>query len=356
MSDSHRVCMAVLMCLLLVYPLVTNSQTTPEPIEPVVVDAELLIKLARLTEDQLSEVRAGGIASIQVPQDKPLDANSFDIYTAFALFIDAPTAIVGRVLMRRQWASAGISGAEVWRLDTSPEFPPIEFQEGDSREVKRLLKGRDEVNLSAGELRNLQGLDLDSPFDEAERARFSTAFEDILQARYERYRQDGLEGIAAYQEGGKNWSPAEHFQLVNHYWDEWLPIVLLQYSGELSQTSADMGPNIIQAFLLARKPVEDRPIYSLIHRFGRVQDDVVAAVHREYFVSGSYSAMQIVLIGVPYRSGTLVILGADTFTEKVAGFASHIKHKAGRKVASKLMIGMLQDVRVHSMDLAQGEN
>lgn len=352
-SDIHRIAMAVLLFLTLACPPSASSQTAPETMAPVVVDAELLIELARLTEDKLAEVLAGGIASIQVPADKPLDANAFDIYTAFALLIDAPTEAVGQVLMRREWASAGISGAQVWRLDTNPEFAQIVFRKDDSREIKRILKGRDEVNLSAAELRYLQGLDLDSPFDEADRERFSTAYRDILRARYERYRQDGLEGIAAYEEGRNSWSPAEHFRLVNRYWDAWLPVVLSQYSGELSQTSADMGPNIIQAFLLARKPVEDRPIYSVIHRFGRVEDDVVAAVHREFFVSGSYSAMQIVLVGVPYRAGTLVILGADTFTEKVTGFASGIKHKAGRKIASELMIGMLRDVRAQAMELAQ---
>ena len=182
---------------------------------------------------------------------------------------------------------------------------------------------------------------------------FSTDYGDILNASYKHYRKDGLEGIAPYEEGRKSWSPAEHFRLVNRYWDAWLPVVLPQYSGELSQTSADMGPNIIQAFLLARKPVDERPIYSRIQRCGRVEDDVVAAVHREFFVSGGYSAMQIVLIGVPYKAGTLAILGADTFTEKVTGFASGIKHKAGRKIASELMIGMLRDVRAQSMDLAQ---
>ena len=356
MSDISRVSVAALVYLLLVCPLAANSQTSPVLDEPVVVDADLLIKLARLTHDQLAEVRAGGITSIQVPADKPLDANAFDIYTAFALLIDAPTATVGRVLVRRQWASAGVIDAEVWRLDTNPEFPPIEFKENDSGEIRRLLKGRDEVNLSAAELRSLQKLDLDSPFDSKERKRFSAAFRDILQTRYQRYRQDGLEGIAPYEEAGRNWSPAEHFRLVNHYWDAWLPVVLLQYSGELAQTSSEMGPNIIQAFLLSRKPIENRSIFSLIHRFGRVQDDVIAAVHREYFVTGSYSAMQIVLIGVPYESGTLVILGADTFTEKVVGFPSRIKHKVGRKIASKLMTGMLQDVRVHSLELAKSDN
>ena len=353
MSDIHRIAMAVLLFLPLAYPPSASLQAAPDTKAPVVVDAELLIELARLTEDQLAEVLAGGIASIQVPEDKPLDADAFDIYTAFALLIDAPTAAVGQVLVRREWASAGISGARIWRLDTNPQFARVVFREDDSREIKRLLKGKDEVNLSAAELQSLQGLDLDSPFDAAERERFNTAYQNILQARYQRYRQDGLEGITPYEEGRNNWSPAEHFRLVNRYWDAWLPVVLPQYSGELSQTSADMGPNIIQAFLLARKPVDERPIYSLIHRFGRVEDDVVAAVHREFFVSGGYSAMQIVLIGVPYKAGTLVILGADTFTEKVTGFASGIKHKAGRKIASELMIGMLRDVRTQSMELAQ---
>ena len=352
-SDIHRIAISLLLFLSLAYPPSASSQTTPDTKAPVVVDAELLIELARLTEDQLAEVLAGGIASIQVPQDKPLDANAFDIYTAFALLIDAPTAAVGQVLLRREWASAGISGAQVWRLDTNPEFTRIVFREDDSREIKRLLKGKDEVNLSAAELRSLQGLDLDSPFDAAERERFSNAYGDILHARYQRYRKDGLEGIAPYEEGRNSWSPAEHFRLVNRYWDAWLPVVLPQYSGELSQTSADMGPNVIQAFLLARKPVDERPVYSLIHRFGRVEEDVVAAVHREFFVSGGYSAMQIVLIGVPYKGGTLAILGADTFTEKVTGFASGIKHKAGMKIASELMIGMLRDVRAQSMELAQ---
>ena len=62
----------------LAYPPSASLQAAPDTKAPVVVDAELLIELARLTEDQLAEVLAGGIASIQVPEDKPLDADAFD--------------------------------------------------------------------------------------------------------------------------------------------------------------------------------------------------------------------------------------------------------------------------------------
>lgn len=340
----------MVLCLLLTWPISAITQTAVDTMEPIVVDAELLIKLSRLTEEQLAEILAGQVAEIRVPQDKPLVANAFDIYTAFAILIDAPTSAVGQVLVRREWASAGIVDAQIWRLDDVPEFPEVEYHYRDSGEVERILKGKDEVNLSAAEIQGLKGLGLKSPYDSKGLERFSVAYRHLLQARYENYRQEGLDGIAPYEEGRSSWSPAEHFRLVNHYWNAWLPDVLPHYSRELSQPSGSMGPNVLQVFLLALKPIDDRPIYSLIHRFGRLTENVVAAVHREYFVGGGYSAMQIVLIGVPYRDGTLVILGADTFTEKVTGFASGMKQKIGRKVASELMVGMLEDVRAHAME------
>ena len=89
-------------------------------------------------------------------------------------------------------------------------------------------------------------------------------------------------------------------------------------------------------------------VHSLVHRFGRATDEVFAGVHREFFVSGVYGVLQIIFIGAPYREGTLLLLGTDLFTEKVAGFASGTKHKVGRNVMNDSMNGMLLELRAQA--------
>jgi hypothetical protein len=336
-------CIGLLMCSL---PVPVHSSSDSD--EPLVVDAKLLIELAGMHEEQLEELRSGRVVTIKAPGNVSIDVNEFDIYSGFAIVIKAKTKTVGKVVGRPEWAGAGIPGAVAIFIEDKSEFPRVKFSEGDSNEIKRILKGRDEVNLSKAELQDLNDLGLTSRYDTDELERFSAEYRKILHARYENYRERGLDGIPPYEDGRDSWLPSEHFRLVNSYWDAWLPKVVPEYAGELSQAPSEIDPIVNQDFLLVRKTIGDRPIYSLAHRFGRVSDNLIVAVHREFFVSGTYGAMQIVFLGIPYEGGTLLLLGTDAFTEKVAGFASGIKHNVGRGMMGDVMTGMLLELRAQA--------
>jgi hypothetical protein len=316
--------------------------------ELLVVDARSLLELAGFDEGQLAELRAGQVVVGEPAGDIPLDVNEFDVFSGFGIVIKADTATVANVLGRAEWAGAGIPGAVALFIEGESEFPPVTFDDGDSEEVSRILAGDDKVNLSKAELRALNNLGLTSRYDSNELARFNAGFREMLRVRYENYLKRGPDSIPPYQDGRDSWSPAEHFRQVNSYWNAWLPKVIPEYANELSLAPGEIDPVVYQEFLLVRKTVGDRPIYSLAHRFGRVTDNVIAAVHREFFVAGAYFATQIVFLGVPYEGGTLLLLGNDTFTEQVAGFGSGLKHGVGRDVLDDVMRGMLMELRAQA--------
>ena len=54
-------------------------------------------------------------------------------------------------------------------------------------------------------------------------------------------------------------------------------------------------------------------------------------VQREYFVSHGYDAMQVFILLVPYRDGTLIALSTDVVTDQIAGFGTGLLHRVGRK-------------------------
>ena len=126
-----------------------------------------------------------------------------------------------------------------------------------------------------------------------------------------------------------------------------------EYANEIALAPVDMDDAMLnQRFMVVRKTQEGRGMVVLVHRFGNAMENVVVAVHREYYVSNSYDVLQIVFICVPYQDGTLIVLGNDAFTDKVAGFASSMKHVVGRKMLTGAMENMLLDLQA---DVEQAE-
>ena len=334
-------------CLgLLISSLPVHSSDDPE--EPLIVDDQLVLDLAGIKEAQLADLRAGKVVILEPGDNNVIDVNEFNLYSGYAVTIKASTETVVKVLARPEWAGAGIPGAVALFIEGGAEFPPVAFGDGDSDEIERILTGEEEVNLSNAELRALNELGLSSDYDSNELERFNAKYREILRARYETYLKSGLDGIPPYEDGRDSFSLAEHFRLVNGYWNAWLPKVLPEYERELSLAPGEIDPAVEQVFLLVRKTVGDRPLYSLVHRFGRVSGDLIAAVHREFFVSGAFGGMQIVFIGISHEGGTLLLMGTDTFTEQVTGFGSGMKHNVGRNLMNDVMRGMLLELRVQA--------
>jgi hypothetical protein len=320
--------------------------------EPLIVDDRLVLELAGIKEAQLADLRAGKVVILKPGDDDVIDVNEFNLYSGYAVIIKASTEAVVKVLARPEWAGAGIPGALALFIENGAAFPPVAFGDGDSDEIDRILAGEDEVNLSNAELRALNELGLTSDYDSNELKRFNAKYREILRARYETYLKSGLDGISPYEDGRDSFSLAEHFRLVNGYWNAWLPKVLPEYENELSLAPGKIDPSVEQVYLLVRKTIGDRPIYSLVHRFGRVSGDLIAAVHREFFVSGAFGGMQLVFIGISYEGGTLLIMGSDAFTEQVTGFGSGMKHNVGRNMMNDIMRGMLLELRAQAELLA----
>ncbi len=93
----------------------------------------------------------------------------------------------------------------------------------------------------------------------------------------------------------------------------------------------DSPEGVEHDFFLEKKLVQDRPSFVLIHRMLEIAQNHALVVAREFYVGHTYESMQVAVVILPYKDGTLVTMGTDTFTDRVTGFASGIAKPIGRR-------------------------
>jgi hypothetical protein len=78
--------------------------------------------------------------------------------------------------------------------------------------------------------------------------------------------------------------------------------------------------------------------------------DGEVALDRELYVSQGYDAMQAVAGLFSVDGGALVFYRAHTFTDRVAGISSGIKHSVGRRMMANQLEKIFERGRDHAAD------
>ena len=152
----------------------------------------------------------------------------------------------------------------------------------------------------------------------------------MLEGRYRSYLAGGLAGIDTYKGKGRTVTdPAAGLQAIVdgiREIEEYYPVFYR------SMANFPDGPaGVEHEFFLEKKLIQDRPGFVLIHRMVEIAQDHALAVVREFYVGHSYESMQADVVMLPYNDGTLVTMGTDIFTDRVAGFGSSIAKPIGRR-------------------------
>jgi hypothetical protein len=209
-------------------------------------------------------------------------------------------------------------------------------------DAQALLNARpgDEFNLSANEIDKLKMFKQTlkrTPYRAIEGAA-GEHFRDILLQRYEAYRRGGTDAIAPYarKEGGESKPSLELRQAAN------ASPILSRYLPVLHKAWLDypraMPPGAREVFPWVEKTVEGRPAAILRHRINMDWNGGVLVLTREFYTPHSYNSSQWLTGCLPYLDGTVVFQQVHSFTDQVAGVASHVKHIVGRKMLKDKML------------------
>lgn len=227
----------------------------------------------------------------------------------------------------------------------------VDFTPEESAAVKRLMQVTpgDAFNLSdqeiawfqaaASDLRRGQPSQRDAP------ETMAAVYRRMLESRFRQYLEGGLDGIPPYARGdGIDTHPGQQLQVATEslaFLKEHFPefyVALLHYPRS--------GPRGLRdRHLLIKKPLRGRPAFVLSHWLVDVDDDRAVIAERQYYVSHTYDSLQILILCLPYREATLLAVLNQTFTEKVQGFLSGLRHHIGRKRLQGAMRPLLQSLR-----------
>jgi hypothetical protein len=153
-----------------------------------------------------------------------------------------------------------------------------------------------------------------------------------LKGRYEAYRAHGLKGSL----------PGARGELLSLAIQETDSLGRVPgYAKALLDFPADPLPGMEHRFFAYEQNVEGRPALVLSHRAAVRGEHEALITEQRYYVSQGYDCRFIASECVEVADGTLVFYVNRTFTDRVAGFGSALKHAIGRRkmlaeVAAKL--------------------
>lgn len=219
-------------------------------------------------------------------------------------------------------------------------FAAISLDSTDRDEIRHYLEAKPGIglNLSGAEIAALQALHGDT-----EPARVEALLEDILQARYQSYRKQGLNGAQPYaREKGGDVSPGEELrrteedmkglhELYPEFHNAWL-----RYPHTLPDIVAD-------DHFWVKLAIDERPAFVLSHRLVSSKDDMQLVGIRDYYVSHFFDVAQRVAVVTRLASGEDILIYVErAWVDYWSGFAS-LSKKIGHRVLVQQMEHLLED-------------
>lgn len=227
----------------------------------------------------------------------------------------------------------------------------VALQPNAEKEARRYLNAEpgDELNLDAKEIAAFQALKAGGDADAVPVQKVEGLIRQVLLARYQTYRSNGLPGIAPYERGnGKQRLAGEELLLSTKELTgvaKHLPAFhkfMLSYPQGLEK---DEVKNLEEFFYWLNIDVFGRPTYVLVHRMLYHVGEAALAIERHYYTSHDYNSMLQGIAVLPTKDGTFLFYIGRVSTDQVAGFGSSMKHPVSRAITAPYIKDMFRDVQ-----------
>ncbi|MEE2679214.1 MAG: hypothetical protein VX546_11600 [Myxococcota bacterium] len=268
------------------------------------------------------------------------DADS-DIAVALAFLVRTPPVKFDRELTGKRFVFSldphTLGGDEIPGNGSLGDFAGLTLSAAE-RNFYATTGAGGSVNLSAPELAQLAALDGPGP-------EVDVVMRKILFARFQRYKADGLDGLAPYDRGdGKKTDPASSLRADSESagaltgGDPRLARFLLDYP-----ESAPAG--LVEKFYWLRYEAHGEPVLVLTHAFSAPVGDWTAFCQRQFYVSRGYNTEQALALFMPVKEGTLVAYLNHTSTDQVLGFGGSAKRAIGERLMMRQLSGLFEKLR-----------
>jgi hypothetical protein len=335
--------LATLQLILITTPALGQTATQEAMIEEI-------FALANLSEDDLAALRSGQIVLGDTEIIEEFEVSDTNLLAVLFSRVDAPLQETAAGLERALDTATREQDLYVAPLQAGEAFPQIGFDVSEKRELQRLLsyRGGGAFNLSEAEITRVQALSDDiNRLDESSMVRVSALYRDILDKRFRRYLEEGVAGIDDYyRKPGVLSSPAEELTKI-----ETEAAILEKYCTNLYREIIrypEGQKKVDHSYRVVKKLINKRPAFVLVHRAVDATNQYIFVAQREFYVGHTYNSLFALVLMLPWEGGTLVILTTDSFTDKVAGFASRIAKPIGRKRVTAAVMPLLVSLKAEA--------
>lgn len=226
----------------------------------------------------------------------------------------------------------------------SPEdFKGITFGADAKKQTKTFLKAKpgEDLNLSNAEIDDFKAL--------AKKGADTAAVEDqlrkLLLTRYQAYHTQGLDGIAAYErDDGKQVSAGGDLRRAVQA-AKGLKESAPNFYEALLQYPKSRPAGLEETFSWTQYMAHGTPVFLLTHHTWMPDGDAWLVAQRQFYVTASYNAVQILTAFLPVKGGTLVVYTNRTSTDQVTGFGGSTKRAMGTKVMTSQIKGLFEKVK-----------
>ncbi len=217
----------------------------------------------------------------------------------------------------------------------------VVLQPGSEKETKRYLGAEpgDELNLSTAEIATFAAA------KGAGQPQVEDAVRQMLLARYQAYRSQGLAGIAPYARGkDKQSQPADDLRRATGA-AKGLKKYAPAFYEVLMNYPQGTPPDLTQQFFCIRYAMSGRPNFALRQRLAMPLENAYVLADRDFYVSHEYNDTQAIGALLPVESGTVVMYLNRTTTDQLGGFGASAKQAIGRNMMAKQLSEIFEKAR-----------
>jgi hypothetical protein len=320
-------------------------------------DAEALIDDLLLTRDQREKLSRGQVIAFGLPH---LEQDPKELASILLVQVPGRLNEVANLIKLKGIFDPDREGVIVLDIlrDADAIMRAAAFGPLDRKEVQRLLnlKPGGQYNFSQQEISWFQqtAAEIDPATRIGPQADLaaSKVYQRVLRSRYQDYRKKGLSGIPPYYLGSRQYHrpaqelriAAESVAILKHNFPAFHKM-LLQFPGGGSE-------NLEHYFFVVRRTIQNRPWLSLAHWVIDLKESYALIAQRQYYVGHTYNSLQVIILCLPYKDDTLVSLLNQTFTDKVTGVLSDLRHCIGRHCVQAIIRPLFEKLRAHFVEKA----
>ena len=275
------------------------------------------------TQAELQRIRDG----VVITKDSK-EGSEKELAGVVAIFFETRLTVLADLLLEGEMVKTDpdVRMFDRWKPGQANDgmFTGLELEASESNEANFFLQAApsDRLNLAAVEIQSFRLVH--------SRQAVNEELGKMLRNRYEAYRAKGLKGVLPYAHQEQSIASVGK-ELAMAITETTSLARVPGYSQALLNYPADSLSDMQHRFFAYKQEVDDRPAFILSHRAGILRQQEALITEQRYYVSHTYDCRFIASHCFEVPGGVLLFYCNRTFTDKVGGFGSGLKHSIGRK-------------------------